>query len=81
MLVALLIGFACFFWLFGAMEVMVPTMLTGMAAGMAIGMLETMAPLGSIAESVVGAVIGCATLALTYGANARISGRDTAWIS
>ena len=79
MVVALLVGFALFVGLFGAMEVMVPTMLTGMLAGMAFGMVETMRPLGSGAETAVGALIGCAVLALTYLANARLSGRATIW--
>ncbi len=81
MVVALLVGFAFFFWLFGAMEVMVPTMLTGMLVGMAFGMVETMRPLGSGAEAAVGALIGCAVLALTYLANARLSGKATLWTS
>ena len=79
MVVALLVGFALFVGLFGAMEVMLPTMLTGMLAGMAFGMVETMRPLGSGAEAGVGALIGCAVLALTYLANARLSGRATVW--
>ena len=79
MVVALLAGFALFVGLFGAMEVMLPTMLTGMLAGMAFGMVETMRPLGSGAEAGVGALIGCAVLALTYLANARLSGRATVW--
>ncbi len=81
MVVALLVGFVLFFWLFGAMEVMVPTMLTGMLVGMAFGMVETMRPLSSGAEAAVGALIGCAVLALTYLANARLSGKATLWTS
>ncbi len=79
MSVSLVLGFALFYWLFGAMEVMVPTTLTGMAAGMGIGMAAAMAPIDVITGAEFGAVIGCAILGLTYLANALISGRSAGW--
>ncbi|MEE9281120.1 MAG: hypothetical protein V3V67_13190 [Myxococcota bacterium] len=81
MAAALLVGFALFFWLFGALEVMVPTMLTGMTSGMTIGMLETMRPLAATAEITLGVLIGWVLLALTYVANARLSGKVPEWTS
>ena len=59
---------------FGAMEVMVPLMLTGMVSGMVIGMWAAMVPLGGSAAFFVGGVCGLATIVAVWIVNQQIRG-------
>ena len=65
--------------LFGAMEVMVPSMLTGMLAGMVVAMQAASAPVAAGDGAGTGAAIGVGCLALTYLANARLTGGTHEW--
>ncbi|MDY6812118.1 MAG: hypothetical protein SV108_00365 [Pseudomonadota bacterium] len=66
MLLASVLGVAVFFRYFGAMEVMLPTALTGMLAGMLAAMWATMAPLGLAPAALLGVLCGYAALGLVY---------------
>ncbi len=58
----------------GAMEVMVPLMLTGMLAGMAVGMHTTMASLSAGQALFEGAVCGLATIVAVWILNNSLRG-------
>ena len=77
MLIAVVGGTFLFMRYFGAMEVMVPSMLGGMLAGMVVGMGAAMMPYALLDAAKQGAAIGiCALLFCSYanylmkGANA-----------
>ncbi len=73
MLVATVAAVPLMRW-FGAMEVMVPTMLGGMLAGMAVGMRAAMAPYGVTDAVLFGAVVGLVALAFCSYADYLIRG-------
>lgn len=62
---------------FGAMEVMVPTMLGGMLAGMAVGMWAAMMPVGVGAGVAVGAGVGIIALLFCSYADYLLKGAST----
>lgn len=73
MLTAIVLGAFLIRW-FGAMEVMVPTMLGGMAAGMLVGMAGAMMPV-DVGEALrAGAVIGLVALVFCRYADYLIRG-------
>lgn len=74
MLVALLLGPLLFMRYFGAMEVMVPTMLGGMLSGMLVGMGAAMVDYSLYEALSRGAVIGLVVLIFCAYANYLISG-------
>ena len=59
---------------FGAMEVMVPIMLTGMLSGMVISMWAAMEPLRLLAALDIGALSGLVSLLVVWVLNSRIGG-------
>lgn len=61
---------------FGAMEIMLPTMLAGMVSGMWVAMRAAMQPLTLLDALAYGILIGIATLALCWTANAQLKGRQ-----
>jgi hypothetical protein len=63
--------------LFGAMEVMVPAMLSGMLSGMVIGMWAAMSSIAPVKVFLVGAIIGLASLIFTYFVNRILIGEKT----
>lgn len=81
MVLTMLLGmvFATLLWLplgryFGAMEVMVPLMLTGMVAGMVVGMHATMTPLSGALALLEGAVCGLACIVVVWVLNNQVRG-------
>lgn len=74
MLVALVLGPLVFMRYFGAMEVMVPTMLGGMLSGMIIGMGAAMVHYSVFAAMKQGAIIGLAVLVFCAYTNYLIRG-------
>lgn len=66
MILSMVLGVGVFFRYFGAMEVMVPTSLTGMMAGMIISMWAAMAEISLTSAALLGAVIGVLCLGVTY---------------
>jgi hypothetical protein len=81
MMVAMLVGMAlgmivslpgsfAFMPFFGAMEIMVPTMLAGMFAGMWIAMAAAMNPMSAGDGAGYGAAIGVGCFFVTYALNA-----------
>ncbi len=58
----------------GAMEVMVPLMLTGMAAGMVVGMRAAMGAIGSGGALFEGAVCGLACIVAVWVLNNQLRG-------
>ena len=74
MLIGMVLGAAVFFRYFGAMEVMVPTCLTGMMAGMFSSMWVAMAPLSISAALVLGVVTGLGCLGVCYALQAKLAG-------
>ena len=73
MITALVISGALFVRYFGAMEVMVPSMLTGMFTGMFISMAATMSSPTYSASACFGVVTGLITLFSTYYFNKNIT--------
>lgn len=63
--------------LFGAMEVMVPLMLTGMVSGMVVGMWIPMAPLFAAEAAIIGALCGLASIIAIWTLDSIIRGRVT----
>ena len=78
MLVVLPLQFGCNI-LFGAFEVMLPTMLTSMAAGMVVPMVAAERSLSWEEAAFQGAVIGLAVLVFTYVANGILHGEVRRW--
>ena len=87
MLVAMLVGMAlgmlvalpgsfAFMPFFGAMEVMVPTMLAGMLSGMWVGMFAAMTPLSAGAGLRFGALIGLFAWLCTTTLNAFLQAKE-----
>ena len=69
MITALVISGALFVRYFGAMEVMVPSMLTGILTGMVVSMAATMTSPGYSTVAYFGIAIGLLTLLATYFLN------------
>jgi Na+/H+ antiporter NhaC len=65
--------------LFGAFEVMLPTMLTSMAAGMVVPMAAAERAVPWKEAAFQGGVIGLAVLVFTYVANAILRGEVRRW--
>ena len=91
MLIAMLIGMALgmlvsllspivFTPLFGAHEVMIPSMLAGMLSGMVVGMGAAMQPLSAGTASALGAFIGLGVTVLVWIGNAVLHGEQS-WTS
>ncbi len=91
MLIAMLIGMALgmlvsllspivFTPLFGAHEVMIPSMLAGMLSGMVVGMGAAMQPLSAGTASALGALIGVGVTVLVWIGNAVLHGEQS-WTS
>ncbi|TXS91349.1 hypothetical protein FV139_16605 [Parahaliea maris] len=81
MVLTMLLGmvFATLLWLplgryFGAMEVMVPLMLTGMVAGMVVGMHAAMTPISGGLALVEGAVCGLICIVVVWVLNNQVRG-------
>jgi len=77
MIISMLLSALIFIPLFGAMEVMVPAMLSGMLSGMVIGMWAAMSPIASEKVFLIGAIIGLASLIITYFVNRILIGKKT----
>ncbi len=74
---AVVLGLFGFSRYFGALETMVPVMLTGMLTGMVVSMAAAMKPIGYVAGGALGVLIGLAALAATYIVNFRLNGELT----
>lgn len=74
------LGGLLFIPLFGAMEVMVPTMLTGMAASMAGGMTVMLEAVETGALLAEGAAVGIGVLLYCKGVDAWFRGEDRRWM-
>ncbi|PCI42002.1 MAG: hypothetical protein COB51_13485 [Moraxellaceae bacterium] len=74
MVLAMVLGAALFFRYFGAMEVMIPTSLTGMIAGMIVSMWATMGAVSTSGAIFLGALSAALSLIITYRLQAKISG-------
>ena len=57
---------------FGAMELMLPVMVSGMLSGMVVGMRAASGPLSNGTALTIGAALGLAALLATYGLNAYV---------
>ncbi|MFO7557433.1 MAG: hypothetical protein R6X10_01270 [Desulfobacterales bacterium] len=77
MILSLILGGFIFVPLFGAMEVTVPTMISGIASGMVVGIWASIASLDPFMVIVVGAFIGIISIILTYSFNIALIGRKT----
>ena len=66
--------------LFGAHEVMIPSMLSGMLSGMVVGMGAAMQPLSAGTASAQGALIGLGVTVLVWIGNAVLHGEQP-WTS
>lgn len=77
MLIAVVGGTFFFMRYFGAMEVMLPTMLGGMLAAMVAGMAAAMMPYAVLDAAKHGAAIGIAALLFCSYANYLIKGNNT----
>lgn len=75
MWIAVLLGFAVLLRYFGAMEIMLPTMMSGMLAGMITGMLAAKHPIPLIDALLLGTVIGTASCIAFWIGNSLLSGR------
>jgi hypothetical protein len=73
MVIAMLLTLTILLRWFGAMEVMVPTMIGGMAANMTVCVLAHFYGWKAGAGMLLGAAVGVAVLLLTYIANARLT--------
>ena len=60
--------------LFGAMEIMLPTMFTGMLSGMVVGMWIPMSPLSALQAVAIGAAVGVLGIVIIWVMNARLRG-------
>lgn len=58
--------------LFGAMELMLPVMVSGMLSGMVVGMRAASHPLSTTTAVTWGAALGLVALLATYGLNAYV---------
>ena len=67
--------------LFGAHEVMIPSMLAGMLSGMVVGMGAAMQPLSAGTVSALGALIGVGVTVLVWIGNAVLHGEQQSWTS
>lgn len=76
MVVAMVLGTGILMRYFGAMEVMLPTLLSGMLAGMWVGMRAAMAPLPTMDAAVFGALLGITVVALCWVANNQLRGKQ-----
>lgn len=74
MALAMILGVGVFFRYFGAMEVMIPTSLTGMIAGMITSMWVAMGSLSSGGAIFLGLLSAVISLVATYRLQAKISG-------
>lgn len=74
MILAMILGAGLFFRYFGAMEVMIPTSLTGMIAGMIVSMWAAMGPMSASGAIFLGAFSAVLSLIITYRLQAEISG-------
>lgn len=74
MTLAMILGVGLFFRYFGAMEVMIPTSLTGMIAGMIVSMWAAMGPMSTSGAIFLGAFSAVLSLIITYRLQAEISG-------
>jgi hypothetical protein len=72
MIVTMALALTVLLRLFGAMEVMVPTMLGGMLANMTVCVLHYFYGASALLGAAVGALIGLAVLFATYAANAAL---------
>ena len=75
MVISIISGALIFIPLFGAMEVMVPTMLSGMFSGMVVGMWATMSSIAPEIALLIGSVFGVASLIFTYSVNRMLIGK------
>lgn len=75
MWISVLLGFAVLLRHFGAMEIMLPTMMSGMMAGMISGMLAAMRPLAITDALLLGTVIGAVSCIAFWIGNFILSGR------
>lgn len=75
MWIAMLLGFSILLRYFGAMEIMLPTMISGMVAGMVAGMLAAMKTLGVVDALLIGVAIGTGSCILCWLGNSLLSGR------
>jgi len=67
--------------LFGAMEIMVPTMTTGMVAGMVVSMRAAGQEVGLSAGAALGAQTGLLVIAVIYLVNVIVKRRVPTWTS
>lgn len=76
MVATMVLDFAVLMRYFGAMEIMVPTMLSGMLAGMWVGMRAAMSPLMLMDAIVFGVLCGLVVIALCWAANSQLGGKQ-----
>ena len=74
MILAMVLGAALFFRYFGAMEVMIPTSLTGMISGMIVSMWASMGSVSTSGAIFLGGLSAALSLIITYRLQAKISG-------
>lgn len=77
MILSLILGGFIFVPLFGAMEVTVPTMISGITSGMVVGIWASAVSLEPFVVIIVGALIGIISIILTYSFNIALIGRKT----